>query len=295
MLLGTGNTSVHFFIYGIILSGNTEQTMYANYHAHTYFSDDCSMPMETCVKQAVKEGLDEICFTEHIDIGVYSMHDCDCKAYLKEFNRMQKLYGNRINLKFGMEFGMQSHTIPQYEKIFHSYDFDFILLSLHQINNREFWSQSFQSGKTQKQYIEEYYDELYRIVSNYNNYSVLGHMDVIRRYDRMGAYPFEKIKDKVETILRKVIENGKGIEVNTSCYRYNIGDLTPSINIIKLYKELGGEIITIGADSHYPEHVVYKIKDTEKILKDLGFKYICTFDKMLPAFHPIMTEPAVKQ
>ena len=261
--------------------------MFANYHAHTYFSDDCSMPMEDCIRAAIKEELNEICFTEHIDIGVYSMHDCNCEAYLKEFNRMNKLYGDKIKLKFGMEFGMQSHTIPQYKKIFSSYDFDFILLSMHQINNKEFWSQSFQSGKSQKQYIEEYYEELDRIVSNYNDYSVLGHMDVIRRYDRNGVYPFEKIKDKIKHILKKVIKNDKGIEVNTSCYRYNIGDLTPSINIIKLYKELGGKIITIGADSHHPEHVAYKIKDTEEILKDLGFKYFCTFEKMSPTFHEI--------
>ena len=271
----------------MLQSSAGEYKMFANYHAHTSFSDDCSMPMETCIKAAINERLDEICFTEHIDIGVYSMHDCDCKTYLSEFKRTQKLYGERIKLKFGMEFGMQYHTIPQYEKIFHSYDFDFILLSLHQINNKEFWSQAFQSGKTQKQYIEEYYEEIDKIVSNYNNYSVLGHMDVIRRYDRNGAYPFYKIKDKIKTILKKVIKNGRGIEVNTSCYRYNIGDLTPSTEIIKFYKDLGGEIITIGADSHHPEHVAYKIKETEKSLKELGFKYICTFDKMQPIFHTI--------
>ena len=110
-------------------------------------------------------------------------------------------------------------------------------------------------------------------------------MDVIRRYDRNGNYPFEKIKDKIKQILEVVISNNKGIEINTSCYRYNIGDLMPSINIIKLYKELGGEIITIGSDSHYAEHVGYNILKTQQILKDEGFKYVCTFDKMTPKFH----------
>ncbi len=261
--------------------------MLANYHAHTSFSDDCSMLMEDCLKSAISKGLEEICFTEHIDIGVYSMHDCDCKSYYAEYKRLKNIYGSKINIKFGMEFGMQSHTIKQYERIFKEYPFDFIILSMHQINNLEFWSQSFQRGKSQKQYIEEYYDELYKIVTNYNNYSVLGHMDVIRRYDKNGAYPFELVKDKIEAILKIVIQSGKGIEVNTSCYRYNIGDLTPSLNIIKLYKSLGGEIITIGADSHHPEHVCYKIKETEELLKELGFNYICTFDKMIPQFHKI--------
>lgn len=261
--------------------------MYADYHEHTYFSDDCCLPMETAICRAIKLGIEDMCFTEHIDIGVTSMADCDCVAYHREFNKLKQIYGNKIKLKFGMEFGMQSHTIPHYQKIFDNYDFDFILLSMHQIGNREFWSQSFQYGKSQKQYIEEYYDELYKIVTNYNDYSVLGHMDVIRRYDRNGLYPFEKIKDRIENILRVVIENGKGIEVNTSCYRYNIGDLMPSTDIIKLYRTLGGEIITVGADSHYEEHVGYKILETQQRLKELGFKYICTFDKMQPMFHEI--------
>lgn len=259
--------------------------MYADYHNHTKFSYDCGLKMEDSVKSAIAKGVEDICFTEHIDIGTTNTFLCDCKQFYAEFCRMKQLYGDKIKLKFGMEFGMQTHTIPQFEKIFSRYDFDFILLSMHQVGNKEFWSQSFQSGKTQKQYIEEYYEELYGLVTNYENYCVLGHMDVIRRYDRNGNYPFEKIKDKIKQILEVVISNNKGIEINTSCYRYNIGDLMPSINIIKLYKELGGEIITIGSDSHYAEHVGYNILKTQQILKDEGFKYVCTFDKMTPKFH----------
>ena len=243
--------------------------------------------MEKSVKRAIQLGMEDICFTEHIDIGTTNTFLCDCQQYFKEYNRMKNLYGDKIKIKFGMEFGMQSHTIPQFQKIFDRYEFDFILLSMHQVDNKEFWSQAFQSGKSQKQYIEEYYDELYKIVTNYNNYSVLGHMDVIRRYDRNGVYPFEKIKDKISSILEIVIKNGKGIEVNTSCYRYGIGDLMPSVNIIKLFKSLGGEVITVGADCHYEDHVGYKILETQQTLKDLGFKYICTFDKMKPKFHEI--------
>lgn len=259
--------------------------MLADYHQHTYFSYDCSLPMENSIKQAIKIGLEDVCFTEHMDIGTTSTFLCDCQEYFKEYTRIKKLYGDKIKIKFGMEFGMQSHTIPQFEKIFSRYDFDFILLSMHQVHNKEFWSQAFQRGKSQKQYIEEYYEELYKIVTNYNNYSVLGHMDVIRRYDHAGVYPFEKIKSKIAEILEVVIRNGKGIEVNTSCYRYNIGDLMPSTDIVKLYKELGGEVITIGADCHYAEHVGYKVKETQELLKEFGFKYICTFDKMQPDFH----------
>lgn len=76
------------------------------------------------------------------------------------------------------------------------------------------------------------------------------------------------------------IYDGKGIEINTSCFRYNMPDLTPSSYILKRYKELGGEIITTGSDSHNPAQVAYGFKEVYSRLKDMGYKYICTFDKM---------------
>ena len=261
--------------------------MFADYHNHTDFSYDCGLPMETSIRQAIKLGIQDICYTEHFDIGSISSYTCDSHSYYETFKKLKQVYGDKVSLKFGMEFGVQTHTVPMFEKLFGSYPFDFILLSMHQVDNKEFWNQSFQRGKSQKQYIEEYYDELLGIVKKFNNYSVLGHMDVIRRYDRNGDYPFEKIMYKIEDILKIVIENGKGIEVNTSCYRYNVGDLMPSTDIIKLYKKLGGEIITVGSDSHYSEHVGYRVLETQQALSELGFKYVCTFEKMVPTFHSI--------
>ena len=112
-------------------------------------------------------------------------------------------------------------------------------------------------------------------------------MDLMRRYDKYGEYPFEKSKDQIEQILINLINNGKGIEVNTSSFRYKLNDLTPSRGILKLYKELGGEIITLGSDSHREIQLGSKILYVRDILKSMGYKYFTTFDKMKPSFHPL--------
>ena len=125
------------------------------------------------------------------------------------------------------------------------------------------------------------------LVQNYHNYSVLGHMDLITRYDKAGVYPFEKLKPILTKILKIVIADEKGIEINTSSHRYGLKDLTPSRDILKLYKELGGKIITIGSDSHKPEHLGAFVDETKEELKLLGFEYICTFDKMKPVYHKL--------
>lgn len=276
--------------------------MLADYHVHTDFSDDSAYPMEQVVKDAIALRIDEICFTDHVDYGIYDDWDCgrpvryrngiplvntNYPQYAAKIRELQSAYGHRIQIKMGLEFGMQMHTIPQYEALFHKYPFDFIILSIHQVDNLEFWTQDFQRGKSQREYNEQYYEEMLRLVSAYRNYSVLGHMDLLARYDKQGIYPFEKLEPLLCEILKTVIADGKGIEFNTSYHRYGLADTTPSLSILKLYRRLGGEIITIGSDSHQPEHLGCRIEEAKARLKSLGFSFFCTYDKMKPIFHPL--------
>ena len=87
--------------------------------------------------------------------------------------------------------------------------------------------------------------------------------------------------------LKIVIEDGKGIEVNTSSHRYGLKDSTPSRNILKLYRDLGGRIITIGSDSRSPGQLGAYISDAREMLKSLGFRQFCTFERMRPVFHEL--------
>ena len=126
--------------------------MRADYHVHTEFSDDSNYPMEQVIKDAITKGIDELCFTDHVDYGVKKdwnepggmiyrkggvgepekmpVANVDYPVYYKKYQEMQKLYGDKITLKFGLEFGMQAHTIKKYEKLFTRYPFDFIILSI---------------------------------------------------------------------------------------------------------------------------------------------------------------------
>lgn len=107
------------------------------------------------------------------------------------------------------------------------------------------------------------------------------------RYDLNGPYPFKYEEEIIREILKTAINDNKGIEVNTSSFRYHLKDTTPSIDILKLYKELNGKIITVGSDAHKKEDLGVHIKETYDFLKDLGFEYVCTFDKMNPIFHKL--------
>lgn len=258
--------------------------MLADYHVHTYYSDDSQCPMEDMVKKALNLNLDELAFTDHVDYGVKWDLNCDYKAYFQEIHELQKKYGERLTIKAGIEFGVQVHTIAQFQKDFQSYPFDFVILSNHQIQNREFWNYDFQQGKSQADFNREYYEAIYQVVKSYKDYSVLGHLDMIKRYDTYGGYPDEKVMHIVEKILLQVIADGKGIEVNTSSFRYGLKDLTPSRAILRNYLQLGGNILTIGSDSHETVYLAHHFEQVRGILKELGFKQFCTFEKMKPYF-----------
>ena len=287
--------------------------MYADYHLHCEYSDDSNEPMENQIQEAITLGLDEMCFTDHVDYGIKRDWDdpegiiirhaiehgkevdlvlanVNYPKYFEALNMYQKKYASSISIKKGLEFGIQSITVDAYGKLYASYqdDLDFILFSMHQVNNLEFWTQDFQKEKTQKQYNDEYYKEIYQTMQMFHHYSCLAHLDLMARYDENGIYPFENEKDIIAEILKYAIRDGKGIEINTSSWKYGLKDTQPSRAILKLYKDLGGKIITVGSDAHETKYLASHIKDAYAILKnEIGINEICTFDHMQPIFHKI--------
>lgn len=261
--------------------------MYYDYHMHSNFSTDSHTSMEDMIERSIDLGLKEICFTDHVDYGIFTDDSfmVDLDKYFKKLNEVQKIYKDRITIKKGIEFGLQKDLADYYNKRFEEHDFDFIICSIHAIDRMDLYLSSYFEDKSQKEIYENYYMELYNVVKNYKNYSVLGHLDLIKRYAPFDTYLDDKMFfDIIEATLKQAIYDGKGIELNTSSYRYNLPDLTPSRYILKLYKELGGEIITTGSDSHNTEQVAVKFDYIYPLLKDMGFKYVTRFDQMKPDF-----------
>lgn len=279
--------------------------MTADYHVHSAFSFDSKTPMETQIERGVELGLDEMCFTEHVDYGVHPDWDdpapareingkpcrnADYPRYFAALAEMKRRYGGRITLRQGLEFGVQRHTIPQFNAVYGRWRdaLDFTLLSVHQVDDLEFCPPEYQRDRTQDEYNMGYFEELLAVARDFDHYCVLAHLDVMRRYDPQGEYPFEKTRDVVAEILRTAIGKGKGIELNTASWRYQLKDVQPCREILRLYRDLGGEILTLGSDAHRPERVAGNFGEARAILRDeLGFRRFCTFEAMEPVFREL--------
>ena len=211
----------------------------------------------------------------------------DYPAYFARIDEMREKYSDRIAIHAGLEFGVQTHTIGKYEDLLKRWkdSMDGALLSIHEIDDQEFWTQDFQSGKSQLEYNRAYYEAMKKVMEGFDGYSVLAHLDLIVRYDLAGVLPFEQVEDLVAEILKLAIRNGKGIELNTSSWRYGLSDTQPSRAILKLYHDLGGRILTIGSDAHSTVQLASHLDDAHEILKSFGYSEFCTIEHWQPVFH----------
>ena len=261
--------------------------MFYDYHMHCSYSADSTTPMKDMIEKSIELGLKEICFTDHVDCDIIGNPNVyvDYDKYFKDLDSYSKEYSGKISIKKGIEMGFQNHLLEKCSKDIKKHDFDFVIASIHTIDRNELYTGDYHKGKTQHEAYEGYYSRLLDMVKTFHEFSVLGHLDLIKRYGNFNNVLDDSIfSNYIEEILKKIIADGKGIEINTSCFRYNLPDLTPSRNILKMYKDLGGEIITMGSDSHNPSQIAFKFEYINDVLIDLGYRYICRFNKMQPEF-----------
>ena len=259
----------------------------ADSHLHSWHSVDSTCPMEDIVLKAIELGLEEITFTEHVEHDGRPGAEFDYEKYFEGIAQMREKYGDKIRIKAGIEFGLQTHTIELFWDDLKKYEFDLIILSAHSVRGQHIASGEYAAGKTQEELHHIYYENTLQMMREFKNYSVLGHVDYIKRYDEHGEYSDDHIAEVVGKIFHQAIADGKGIEVNTSSFKYNMPDLTPSRRLLQLYYDLGGRIITIGSDAHNTEYVADHFEEIKEVLKEIGFTEICTFEKMEPVFHKL--------
>jgi histidinol-phosphatase (PHP family) len=264
----------------------------ADYHLHSSFSSDSETPMESQIEKAIELGLEEICFTEHMDLDYpkeYGEFNFSIEEYFKKIKEMQEKYSGKINIYKGVEFGLVPEIGERYDELANQHDFDFIIGSTHLYNNLDPYFSDYWEGRTPYQGTMMYFEKILENIQNYINYDTLGHLDYIIRYQEIkenpernkvllfNNYSYSEYGDILDEILKHIIYQGKALEVNAAGYRYGLGAPNPQYSTLVRYKELGGELITIGSDAHKSEHLGYSYDKVEALLKEVGIRYYATF------------------
>ncbi len=257
-------------------------------HMHSRFSADSDASMHEMIEKSIDKGLKHITFTEHMDYDFpkeYNLlFEFDLDSYFKEIANYKNFYKNDIDIHYGIEIGLMPHLGKQYNKLLNSYEFDFVIASSHLVYNKDPYYPDFWEGISEEDGYTKYFESLYENICIYENFDVYGHLDYIVRYgpNKNKNYSYEKYQSLIEPILKKIIELGKGIEVNSAGYKYGLDTTNPSLDVLKKYKEFGGKIITIGSDAHCPEHIAYDFEKTANLIKCAGFNEYAFFTNRTP-------------
>ncbi|MEH7505558.1 histidinol-phosphatase HisJ family protein [Neobacillus drentensis] len=253
-----------------------------DYHHHTNNSFDSIALMEEICENAIKNKIKEICFTEHFSVNplapTYGHMDFD--KYFDEIRYCREKFDTQLTIKAGLELCEPHLLMDTYKETLQRFTLDFILGSVHNINNQKLRLVLKEKGQ---QAYQLYFEELYQMVS-YADIDVIAHLDLMKRYayKEYGLYSFHEYQEVIQQVLKKAIERNIGIEINTSGLRASLKQALPSMKIIQLYKDLGGEILTIGSDSHTADSVGANLNEAYALAKQCGFKYIYKFEKRKP-------------
>lgn len=265
--------------------------MYWDTHMHCNFSGDSTALPEDMILASIEKQLDGICFTDHMDHdypGPTPFH-FDPVKYFQVLRPLQEKYKEQLTIHIGAELGLQPHLKAYYDDFLTKGDFDFVIGSSHVVHGIDPYYSEFYEGKTEDEAYLEYFESILENLAVFDNFDVYGHIDYVVRYgpNKNANYSFRKFQDVIDEILRTLIAKGKGIEINMAGFKYGLSHPNPTEDILKRYCELGGEILTLGADAHAPEHVAYDFYRLQDILSGAGFTYYTVFKNRKPIFYPL--------
>ncbi len=268
----------------------------ADCHLHSSFSGDSDTPMEEMILQGIKQGLTTMCFTEHNDFEYPdspnepgSIFLLNTDSYLYDLARFKEKYADKIRILFGVELGLQPQVLRANAVYCKSYEFDFIIGSSHICHGKDPYYPEFFQGRSEEEALLEYFESILENIKKFSNFDVYGHLDYAVRYapQKDLHYSYEKYHEILDAILRLLLEKGKGLELNTGGLKSGMRDLHPCMGLLKRYRELGGEIITVGSDSHDVQNIGAHFERAAEVLRECGFRYLCIFEKRTPEFHKL--------
>jgi len=228
---------------------------------------------------ALERGIDVITVTCHIPMeweafgqeGIRMRRDQldDYVALVKDAAAQARPLG--VEVLCGIEaevFPDEAQMLPM-DEILASYDFDFVLGSLH----AHCWSYlswlKDRKVKDDAMVIDSYFRHLKDGVQS-GRYDSMSHPDVIRTYGVVSRFDPSEHEEVIRDFLGAMVEEDICMEVNTSGLNKGDYQVHPDPLILDWASELGVKL-TIGSDSHQPNSVGQHFDTILPMLRSKGF------------------------
>lgn len=258
-------------------------------HMHTLSSFDGNYSAQEMCASAIEKGLATIAITDHYDVDFYEAHNLATRGETSYAGILaaREEFGDKIRLLRGIEIGQGTYDLPLTEKTLSRHEYDFVIGSIHNLRNMpDFGDLKYAEMTDNEIYslLEKYFAEKL-LLAKWNGFDTLAHLTYPMRYivqSGRNNIDLSRFDDVTDEIFKTLIANGKALEINTSGLRQPIGKTMPTENYVRRFKELGGELLTIGSDAHFTEHVGANIDNGFEIAEKCGFAYVTYFENRKP-------------
>ncbi len=259
-----------------------------DFHLHSKVSFDSQEEPEKIVKMAEDKGLKEICFTDHHDHNFYKDEKHDVFTLENYSEAYDHLKSNKVLIRRGVEYGLTVWNKPHLKEFLTKRDFDFVIGSVHYADGYDPYYEAFWGENEPYKGFEKYLLCTLDCVKEHEDFDVLGHLNYVCKSEfnpLHKSFEYSDFSDITDEIMKILVSKGKGMEINTSGVDRNCGFL-PSKEYFKRFKELGGEIVTVGSDAHTFDRVGQYTFEATEMLSEI-FGYVCTFENRKPIFHKV--------
>ncbi len=258
-------------------------------HMHTSSSFDGNYSALQMTESAIANSVSTIAFTDHFDVDFYERHNLGVRQQTsyEDIMSVVESQSDKIRILRGIEMGQPTYDVELTEKSLARYEYDFVIGSIHNLREMpDFGDLDYKSMTEERIYelLGQYFDEML-LLAKWNGFDTLAHLTYPMRYIvQAGRNEIElsRFDGIVDEIFSTLIANGKALEINTSGLRQPIGKTMPTEDYVRRYRELGGELLTLGSDAHFTEHVGAGIDEGYAIAERCGFEYVTYFENRKP-------------
>lgn len=261
--------------------------MLTNYHFHSVCSFDGEYPLTEMCRAAVAAGVTRLCLTDHCDLVDEHGKPYDGFSWADVDRQLELAWAEypQLDLRRGVELGQAVLRPEAAERILARTDIDFVLGSMHNDPQQGDFYYLHPADKAQGQAMLETYFHSLLTLARTDYFDSLAHLTYPLRYmnarDGLGV-TLDPYSDLIRQILQVLIHRGKALELNTSGYRTNNGEPLPGPEVLCWYRELGGELITIGSDAHEMQYMAQGLEQGMELLREIGFRYLTLYKNRTP-------------
>ena len=259
---------------------------YMDYHTHSLYSFDGECELRPMLAAAVQRGIQEVCFTDHLDFDMPEHHIPDFNARRQELSDISRDFP-QLTILQGAEVSLRDEVCArQALEAIKDQSLDYILGSIHTIEGEDVWRDCFYEGKSKETTYCDYLETVRRVLPSFPAFHALGHYDFVAKYapytDRAVTYTL--CPEVLDDIFRYLIENGKTLEINTASWQQSV---PWGLDILKRFRTLGGEFVTVGSDTHGAERMGARIEEALALAKTAGIPYLAAYRQGKPVLHKL--------